>query len=336
MPRQRHQANDPGGSHVIPRMTCCQVALSTLNLGQSLDWYQALGFSLAGERRHCEGPLYAAVPGLPEASFDVQCLVGSHDFFQIEVFEFSKPQPKPLTAAWRPCDIGYSMIGIQVPDLERALRTLRSFGETPVGTIPGQLGTRRVRVTDPDGILVELTERPARIAEDFACGDSRISPTVVSVTLSVPNLRRASRFWIDALRCSESSVTDELERSSHWRLGGTPGESMVLDAGAIIIELVEFRSPAGKPRPNGYMLSDQGVLNVAFGSIDIRTFNETYRRATEYGYRGHTEPWTMAGVATVVYFADEDACSVELLHVDPAALGRMGFLPNPRQKVATP
>ncbi len=97
-------------------MPCCQIALSTADIARSHWWYRnALGFLPAGTRRHLEGPQWAAVPGLPEASFDVWCLVGRQPFCQIEMFEFMRPNPKQLPGNHRLCDLGYSMFWIHVP-----------------------------------------------------------------------------------------------------------------------------------------------------------------------------------------------------------------------------
>ena len=82
----------------------------------------------------------------------------------------------------------------------------------------------------------------------------------------------------------------------------------------------------GRPRPAGYLVSDEGVLNIALGSTDRADFEAVYRRATERGFEGHTKPWTLPGVATVVYLQDPQGLSVELLHVEPEALERMGFM----------
>jgi hypothetical protein len=76
------------------------------------------------------------------------------------------------------------------------------------------------------------------------------------------------------------------------------------------------------------MISDQGILNVAFGTTNKREFDVVYGRAIASGFEGAAEPWTVPGVATVVYLTDTQGFSVELLHVEKEALVRMGFVPN--------
>ena len=95
----------------------------------------------------------------------------------------------------------------------------------------------------------------------------------------------------------------------------------------MFVELVQYVEPRGRPRPAGYLLSDQGVLNVALGSTNKDDFDATYERLTRAGFRSNRSPWTLADVATVAYMNDDQGFRVELLHVEPTALVRMGFLP---------
>jgi catechol 2,3-dioxygenase-like lactoylglutathione lyase family enzyme len=299
-----------------------------MDLTRSHWWYQrALGFVPAGERRHREGELYAAVPGLPEASFDVACLLGRQDFFQLEMFEFARPRMQSRSVDWRPCDIGYSMFGVHVADFDETLRRILAVGGRPLTPHLGDIGRRRVCLADPDGILVELMEDElfggARERSPGVAG----LPAVASVTISVPSVVAAREFWIDVLGCAEASA-DHVHSAEHERLWGLEGaerRTLVVRTGDVALELVEYAVPRGKPRPAGYLLSDQGILNVAFGSTDKREFDAIYDRAVARGYEGHREPWTLAGAATVVYLTDNQGLSVELLHVEPAALDRMGF-----------
>src|SRR5262245_37887151 len=113
-------------------MACCQIALSSMDLTRSHAWYRhALGFLVAGERRHLEGPVFAAIPGLSEASFDVWCLVGRRDFVQFEIFEFARPVMRPRPTSWRACDIGYSMFAVRVQSFDGVLGRLAAAG-TPL------------------------------------------------------------------------------------------------------------------------------------------------------------------------------------------------------------
>jgi catechol 2,3-dioxygenase-like lactoylglutathione lyase family enzyme len=267
--------------------------------------------------------MFAAVAGLPEAQFDVWCLVGRQAFFQIELFEFAKPQTRPIPVSWRPSDIGYSMFGVHVPDFDRTIETIKALGGDFISAPLGPRGHRRVCLKDPDGVLVEIMEDtpvPLRRAD---------LPAIVSVTLSVGDLDCATDFWIDVMGCSDVlEPMHTVEHEALWGLAGARSDRVALVAGDCAIELARYHAPLGREKPAGYMLSDHGILNIAFGSTSPHEFDVVYRRALDHGLRGYTEPWCVPGLATVVYLTDPEGFSVELLYVEPDALERMGFVPD--------
>jgi catechol 2,3-dioxygenase-like lactoylglutathione lyase family enzyme len=299
----------------------CQIALSVTDLGRAHQWYrQALGFFAAGERRHRDEPIFAEVPGLPEASLDVWCLVERRPLFQLEMIHFERPRMRPIPDDWRPSDVGYSSIGLSVSDFDHALdRLTRTSGR--LLTAPcGDRGDRRACLRDPDGILLELIETRSDASGTVA--------TPTSVRLSVSDLDRAARFWVDGLGLEVASGVT-LHRPEHEALWGLPGaknKSLVVSAGDFFVELVRYESPAARARPAGALLSDQGILNIALGSTDVAAVERTLAQVTRAGYRPRRAPWTLPNVATVVYIEDDQGFTVELLHVHESALDRMGFV----------
>src|SRR4051812_33798109 len=110
-------------------MALCQVALSSMDIARSVHWYRrTFNWKTAGEKREREGEAWARVPGLPEAHFTVLCLVEQHEFFQYEMFEFQRPRMRLQPADALPNDIGYSTIGMHVPDFDRVLRQITGTG----------------------------------------------------------------------------------------------------------------------------------------------------------------------------------------------------------------
>jgi catechol 2,3-dioxygenase-like lactoylglutathione lyase family enzyme len=320
----------------MTQLPLCQVAISSTDLTRSHHWYRrTLGLEPAGERRHREGETFAKVPGLPEAAFDVWCLVDAQDFFQFELFEFGAPRVRTLPSDWRRCDLGYSTVGFQVADFDAALERISRTSGALSGPAIGPKGRRRACLRDPDGILLELMEDEVWPGERFAAGRAHGAIAVRSVSVSVADLERAARFWIGALGLSEAPciALHGEEHEAMWGLEGARRESLVLRAGDCAVELVQYASPRGRPRPAGYMLSDQGILNVALGTTRLDDFRALYERVVAAGYHCNTEPWTLPGVATVVYVNDDQGFSVELLHVETQALERMGFRP-PRMHAA--
>jgi catechol 2,3-dioxygenase-like lactoylglutathione lyase family enzyme len=311
-------------------MQCCQLALSTVDLTRTHWWYRrTLGFAAAGERRERGGPEFAAVPGLPEVALDVWCLVGQQPFMQIEMIQFTRPVMRPRPQSWRRSDIGYSTVGICVPNFDGAINRIHEtsgdFVSDPIGTV----GHRRICLLDPDSTLIELMEDcPGGVVT--AAPERRSFPAVTFVSLSVRDIDQALSFWIDVLGCERVSDTmvHTTDHECLWGLSGAVRETAVVSAGGLLLECVQYSSPRSKNRPAGYMLSDQGILNVALGTTDRAEFDHLYSRAVGLGFKGHVEPWTVPDVATVVYLTDPQGFSVELLHVSPSALARMGFVPN--------
>jgi catechol 2,3-dioxygenase-like lactoylglutathione lyase family enzyme len=254
--------------------------------------------------------------------------MGGLDWMQFEMMEFQKPRMRPVPADWRPSDIGYSTIGLTVDDFDATLRRIRRTSGRLLSAPAGRAGDRRVCLRDPDGVLLEIRERdvsPPPSAPPVRPGQ----PAVRFVTLSVPDVDEARRFWREGIGLDEvEAFLHTPEDEALWGLRGAARKTAVMAAGAAFIELVEYVSPSGRGRPAGYLLSDQGILNVALGTDDETVFSETYDRALRAGYRANSEPWSESG-ATVVYLSDHDGVSVELLYVSHQAMERMGFVPDP-------
>jgi hypothetical protein len=88
-----------------------------------------------------------------------------------------------------------------------------------------------------------------------------------------------------------------------------------------------IRRPVGKPWPSDYRISDQGILNIAFGARNKRDLTEVYRRTVEAGARPNHAPIHLPG-AGVVYVNDAQGFSVELLWMKPGKSDRdWGFEP---------
>jgi short-subunit dehydrogenase/catechol 2,3-dioxygenase-like lactoylglutathione lyase family enzyme len=156
-----------------------------------------------------------------------------------------------------------------------------------------------------------------------------------SVTLSVPSLERSRRMFANVLGLDPaedvSLHTPEHERL--WGLEGASRESLALWADDFLVELVEYSDPVGRPWPPGYRISDQGLLNVAFGFRNRREFDTAYRRCREAGLTSNGPPLRL-GAWSVVYVNDDQGFSIELLHAEPWFEGRLGFRPQRAPRLA--
>ncbi len=317
-------------------MRLSQIAISTLDLRRTQRWYRSvLGLAPAGGTNLFFGPLASMVQGVPRAASTCWWLVDRQDMFQIELFEFRSPLVRPTPEDWRPCDVGYTMISFWVADLDRAIERAAEAGTPPLTQPAGPDGARRACVRDPEGVLVELMEDDPRAAVPRARPRPELGAVARSVTLSVPDLERSRRLFADVLGLEvvDGPALHEPEHEELWGLEGARRESLALWADDVIVELVEYEDPRGKPWPPGYRISDQGLLNIAFGFRDRGEFEAANRRCEDAGLRANGPPLRL-GAWSVVYVNDEQGFSVELLHVEPWYEGRMGFRPRPSPAVA--
>ena len=154
-----------------------------------------------------------------------------------------------------------------------------------------------------------------------------------SVTLSVPDLAQSEAFFDGlGLRRSEAALRAP-EHESMWGLAGARTKSRLFSAGNGLVEVVQYLDPAGQARPAGHRISDQGILNIAFGARSKRDHAELYRRARGAGALPNRKPLHIPG-AGVTYVNDPQQFSVELLWTSPASDRRFGF--TPRQKRERP
>lgn len=315
-----------------------QIAFSVVDLRRTDAWFRAaFGLLPAGGTRSFRGPLASHVQGLPRAASTCWWLVGRDDYLQLELFQFESPLAKTLPADYRPCDIGYSRIGIWVQDFDAALARLAALESPPLTAPVGARGDRRACVRSPDGVFVEVMEddplagranRPAPVRPECPA-----APRYVA--LSVPDLRESLRFFSGALCLPSAEPLHGPEHESLWGLAGAGREVAVLDAGDVLVELVQYIDPPGRPWPQDYRICDQGLLNIAFGYRRMRSMIADYRRCREAGARPngfplHSPAWG------VVYVNDVQRFSVELLWVRRWWDRQMGFLPQALERRPAP
>ena len=327
--REQIETTDRGPA---PRLT--QVAFSVVDLAATERWFrEGLGFWPAGgARRMMRGPLASAVQGLPRAASTCWWMVGRNEFFQLEMFQFERPLARLMAPDFRPCDIGYTRIGVWVADFDQTLTRLGRLGSPPLGDPIGPAGTRRACVRNPDGVYVEIMEDDPLSGAGLAPSRSACPVAVRSVTLSVPDLARSEAFFSRGLGLDHSDAALRAPRhETLWELTGARTHGTVFSAGGVLVELVQYLDPIGRPRPPGYRISDQGILNIAFGVRSRREHGNLYRRARAAGARENRRPLQTPG-AGVVYVNDPDQFSVELLWMSRASGRRWGFTPRPAAK----
>ncbi len=318
-----------------------QVALSVRSVQLSQRWYRDIfGFVEGGGTSAFIPPLGSAdVQGVPGATSECWWLLDAQDFFQIELFEFRKPTPRPLPEDWRPVDIGYTMIGIHVDDFDAVLGRLASRNVAPLTEPVGAVGARRVCVKDPDGVLLEILEDDPRAG----VRRDRVRDVPVAtrfVTLSVPDLEEARTTWLDVLGLAEENeiVLHTAEHEALWGLAGATRQSFLARAGDFFLEVVHYTDPVGEPWPDGYQISDLGLLNVALGVRDEKEHGALVQRCIEHRLQPNsTKPTLLKKLWYAVYVNDPMGFSIELLYhkragtkevVNPLNLLELGFVPR--------
>jgi hypothetical protein len=137
----------------------CQVAFSALNGPGLREWYaQVFGLVKSGKVIFFP-PSTTNVQGIPGAWEKCSWLIDQQDYFQLEFFQFWKPRTRLKPANWRPCDLGYNLLGIAVNDFDQVMRNVTAFSAIDRPAIVGEVGERRACVADPEGNLVEIYER---------------------------------------------------------------------------------------------------------------------------------------------------------------------------------
>jgi short-subunit dehydrogenase/catechol 2,3-dioxygenase-like lactoylglutathione lyase family enzyme len=313
-----------------------QIAVSVTDLRRTQRWYrEVLGLEPSGGTNLFAGPLAAMVQGVPRAASTCWWLLDRQELFQLELFEFRRPLVRRVPREWRPCDVGYTTVCFCVDDLDGALTRAAAAGTAPLSAPPGAPGNRRACLRDPEGILIELMEEDPRAPEPRPRPRPRLPSVARAVTLSAPDLEPSARFFgeVLGLEAAEGVALHGPEHEALWGLEGARRESLLMWADDFLVELVHYLDPVGRPWPPGYRISDQGIVNIAFGFRARTEFEAAHERCLEAGFRGNGPPLRL-GPWSVVYVNDDQGFSVELLHVEPWYERQMGFGPRPTPRLA--
>ena len=325
----------PTSGEQVPPLN--QIAFSVVDLRLTEQWFRE-GFGLlpaGGSRALMRGPLAARVQGLPRAASTCWWLVGRNPWFQLELFQFERPIAKLMPADFRPCDIGYTRIGIWVDRFRRHIENIALLGSPPLTAPLGNTARDAPASAIPTASMSKSWKTircrtQTRRAPRLPGGDS-LSDT------SVPHLGDAAAYFGEGIGLQPSTVRLHTpEHEALWGLAGARTETKLFDGGDVVVELVHYLDPVGKAWPNGYRVSDQGILNIAFGARSKRDFDTIYERAVAFGAKPNGRPIHLPG-AGVVYVNDKHGFSVEVLWIRPGLRDRLlGFQRRPREKRPDP
>ncbi|MFJ4866398.1 VOC family protein [Streptomyces sp. NPDC088748] len=313
-------------------MQFCQVAMSVTDMRRTHRWYQSTFGYLPAGGTVFTGDDVSRVQDLPDVNTTAWWMVDQQEFFQLEMFQYSHPSPR-VSAGRGPQDIGYAMIGVHVTDFDATLRRLRITGGRPLTLPIGRPGARRLCLRDPEGVLIEIMEDNAPTTTITRPG---VPVATRFVTLSVFDLEEARQQWLDAFDLEEddAGALHDAEHETLWGLSGARRRTSVLRAGDRMIELVQYLDPPPNPRPAGYRISDQGLLNIAMGSRSQSTTERAWERLGRYCGEGNF--LDLGGAGAVGYTTDQQGFSIELLAANPAWDDVKGFQPQPSNTAPGP
>ena len=155
------QSTEPGASWSI--RTAQHVGLHVSDLERSLHFYRdLLGFEVVMQWNPSE-PYIGTLVGYPEPNLHAAVLRPPGVDFLVELVELRGLHLAPVGAAEAPP--GTAHVGFIVANLDEAYayltsRGVRAISEPVTPTIGPNKGGRAVYVLDPDGIRIELIQKP--------------------------------------------------------------------------------------------------------------------------------------------------------------------------------
>ena len=308
-----------------------QFAFSVADLPSTVAFYcDVLGFRRSNGLIGL-GEGLSRIQGLPEpGAATLWWVIDRQEFVQIEFWNYTRPRPRPRRPDWRPSDIGYTRLALPVQDFDATMARVRTAGLAPLGPVLRDAdGGRRVAFRDYEGLVFELMERDPATWPTHAPRWPDTATAVRAVSLSVPDLERAKRFWVEGLGARElpgfALHTPEME--ALWGLEGARREATVLRAGDGLIELCQYSEPEPRPWRPGYVLNDLGFLNVAMGYRDRDQIEAAYRNLLEMGFEANV-PLGPKGPFASTYVTDDQGFSVELFYNEPELDCLLGFEPE--------
>lgn len=316
-------------TRAAPVASLAQIALCTSDIpGTIRTFVEVLGFSGAGGRpRWGEGASrIQELESGDDTSLLMWWLVGRQDFVQIELFHHVTPAQRPRRAEWTPSDLGWVRFGVLVPHFDSTLQRLQRAGLTTMTAPISEDGYRRVCLREPGAdVIVEIIEDKAMAPSTN--GSPLTAPALAYAAVSVSDLEMARLYFNESFGFAEIEA-DALHQPEHealWGLEGARRRCAVYLAGEIMLEVVQYETPAPKAPAPGSRLSDQGIMNAAIGYRDQNELDRALTAAKALGASASTAAPTVSGG---VYLRILDGLSIELLLV-PSELDEVyGFKPR--------
>jgi len=299
-----------------------------MDLEETVAFYEDLGYRPAGGTDNLRGPVVSRIQDYKGVRGRLRWMNDDSTRFQLEFFRYDNPSARPMVRDARPCDIGCRRMGVWVADFDAVLARLKARGTHFVSEPRTYRGGRRVCVRDPSGVYLELMEDkvlPPPTKENRASAQDYTIRTQ-TLTLSVPDLEQAERYFEGLLGMERVDValhTPEME--GLWGLEGAKTRTTLLRCDPIVLELVEYLSPRGKPRPSDEQIGDAGIWHFALWFRKGRFVKQAYLEACHAGHSSYSTPLRM-GFVSAVYMKTDQGFTVEYFYAPRLASRFFGFL----------
>ncbi len=304
-----------------------QIAISVLDMEESRNFYEdVLGYAFNSRTDIAKGPIVSRLQGHKKTRTSMRWISDRSPTFQIELFGYDNPTPRPMPDDARPCDIGYRRLGIWVEDFDATLKRVKETKNVVLVSGPKKYSEgRRVCFRDPNGIFIEMMENDIINPAMGAQSVYNLPVKTRSLTLSVPDLEEAEGYFSGVLGMELADITLHTpEMEELWDLAGAKNKTKLLLWGDLLLELVQYTSPKGKPWPPDKHNGDAGLFHIALGFNSSKDLMLTYKETIKAGHSSNSKPFR-TGVATAVYTRTNQDFIVEYFYFNQILKKYLGF-----------
>jgi uncharacterized protein YndB with AHSA1/START domain len=156
--------------------------------------------------------------------------------------------------------------------------------------------------------------------------------------MSTPDFDYSCDFVSNALGMQAQAITLHCdEHEALWGLAGARCKRRVFGGPTLLLEVVEYVTPAAQPRAPDWRINDQGILNICFGDAAGRAgVDRMYQQSMATGAQPNSRP-LHTPLAGAVYTNDDLGFSYEFMWARPGIGHRQfGFMPQGQNQYPAP
>ena len=172
----------------------------------------------------------------------------------------------------------------------------------------------RALARDPDGVLLEIFERPDWVPAPDHSVMLGVGVTVKDLDVFSEDLTLGFDFQPEV---------DLFEHAKHWDLDGRLENCRTLKLGDMFVIASQYTG--GRLRSEDYKLGDIGIMNFAVMYPSMAAFKDAYLQTCGLAMRSTSVPHFIPGKAAVVYQNTREGLSVEMLYAHHSIWGLIGF-----------